>query len=165
MQMSRINTKILAVIAAILVTFPAVAQKNMSFGLRGGYVTRNESGSAGLYFQYRFVDHFRLAPSVDYVFSHKNVSGLLINLDGQVPFDLTGGRVTVYPIAGLNFSSWDYKYHTNDVTTRVNRFGVNIGGGIEYHIKPTLKIGVEAKYVGVKGHSCGDFTASIGYVF
>jgi hypothetical protein len=163
--------RIAAGILALAATLPSAAMEpagNMSLGLRTGYVSQNESALAGLYFQYRFTPHFRLAPSADYVFRRNDRDALLLNLDAQVPFSLGTGRVAVYPLAGLNFSAWSHHLKndtSDDVTTRVSRFGVNVGAGAEFYVSSTLKLAIEGKFVGVKGYSCGEATVSIGYVF
>lgn len=165
--------RILLVPVLLSALLPAMAAEppcggNMSLGLRGGYVSRNQSGSAGLYFQYRFTNHFRLAPSVDYLFRHKDKDGLALNLDAQMPYSVSSRGVTLYPLAGLNFTSWsfyDTMSDTNDVTTRKSRFGVNLGAGVEMCLTPTFKLGLEGKWTGIKGYSTAQVTVSIGYVF
>lgn len=169
---SSLSVKIAVAMLAAATAVPAWAVEpagNMSLGLRTGYVSRNTTAAAGLYFQYRFTDHFRLAPSADYVFRHNNKDALMLNVDAQVPFSLGTGKVALYPLAGLNFSAWNHHEmaddSNDDVTTRVSRFGFNVGAGAELYATSTLKFALEGKFIGVKGHSCGEVTVSIGYIF
>ena len=75
-----------------------------TLGLQTGYITYNQSAVAGIEFTYRFNRNFRLAPSVNYVFRHKSVDALMINLNAQVPFPFAG-KWEVFPLAGINYSS------------------------------------------------------------
>lgn len=138
-------------------------------GLRAGYNTRAESAIAGLFFQYRFSPHFGIAPNVDYYFRHNDTDALSINLNTHFPFSLGAqSRAALYPLAGLNYTSWNYHFDdtvNDDVTTRVSRLGLNIGGGFEFYATQSLKLSFEAKATFIKQYTSGSFTLSIGYVF
>lgn len=143
---------------------PATAYaREKSVGLRGGYTTRNETGIAGLYFQYRFIDKFRLAANIDYAFSHKNVDAYLFNIDGHVPFNIAP-RFELYPLAGFTFATFNH-HNSDDSSSRTNRFGANVGAGAAFRVTPSLRLGFEAKYQYVKHFSAGVFAVSIGYIF
>lgn len=134
-----------------------------SVGIRGGYTTRNETGVAGLYFQYRFIDKFRLAANIDYAFSHNNVDAYLFNIDGHVPFNIAP-RFELYPLAGFTFATFNH-HNSDDSSSRLNRFGANIGAGAGFKVTSSLRLGIEAKYQYVKDFSAGVFAVSIGYIF
>lgn len=139
-----------------------------SFGLHAGYVTANRSALAGLTFSYNFSRHFRLTPTVDYVFSHNSTDGMIVNIDYQGPYSINASHtVNIYPIAGISYTSWHTKADgTNtDVSTRRNRFGLNIGGGIEYYAKPSLKLSAEGRFNWVRHADTGLFYIGISYVF
>lgn len=161
----------LMLICSLLLPAAANAQSGeKSVGLRGGYTTATKSPVAGLFFQYRFSKYFRLAPSAEYYFRHHGTDAYTINLDAQVPFAFSvSSRFNIYPLGGLNLTSYNYRYRaeesTDDSSTRKTRFGLNLGGGLEYYVTPSLKLSVEAKYVLIKKIDGGNFTASIGYVF
>ena len=139
-------------------------------GLTAGYVGHNNSGLAGIEFTYRFSSHFRLAPQALYAFRHHEEDALIINLNAQVPFSLGGGW-EIYPLAGINYTSWNFhgsKLEARDdadVTSRINRFGLNAGGGIGLTLSPTLRIGAEAQWAFVKGYRSGNVLAKIAYIF
>lgn len=152
-----------------------VAQTN-SLGVRVGYNSRNESPVAGLWYQHSFSRHFRLAPNVDYYFRHNSTDALSLNCNVHFPWEVgQSGRVSVYPFAGVNYVSWNNHFDStvdsesngssDDVTTRVNRFGFNIGGGVEYRVTPTMKVSLEVKGAFVKNYSSATATVSIGYMF
>lgn len=171
--MNRKFTSIAIVIASIISLFPLnvnAAAGEKSVGLQAGYTTSHEAPVAGLYFEYSFSKHFRLKPAIDYYFRHDGVDAFAFNIDANVPFSLgLSGKFNIYPLAGLNLTSWNIKTHNiedgDDSTTRKNRLGINVGGGIEYYVSPTLKLAAEAKYGWVKHYDGGIFNISIGYVF
>ncbi len=166
-----------AVAASLLFITPAASAQTekgqKSFGLHAGYATANRSALAGLTFSYNFTRHFRLAPTVDYVFSHNSTDGMIVNIDYKGPYSINAARtVNIYPIAGLSYTSWHTKADgkksdgtDSDVSTRKNRIGLNIGGGIEYYIKPSMKVSAEGRFNWVRHAETGLFYLSISYVF
>ncbi len=159
-----------------------VTKGQKSLGVKGGYVTRNNAPSAGLQFEYTFSKRFILAPSVDYVFRHEGCDGLLFNIDYHGPWNLTtDGRWYVYHVIGVNYASWNRHLPKgmenmsragemdsdtdDDVTMRKNRFGLDVGAGLAWYAKPTLKVSLEGKFNWVKNYNTGIFTLGISYVF
>ncbi len=151
----------------------AAERGEKTFGVRTGYVSRNKSADAGLFFQYTFSEHFRLQPAADIVFRHEDRDAFMIDLNAQVPFAMSTANFSLYPFAGLNYSSWNYHYpaeiggdrFSDDVTSRKNRFGVNIGAGFDLKLSETLKINLEAGYTLVKSNNALRILVGIGYVF
>lgn len=152
---------------------------NKSVGLRGGYNTYNESAVAGIYFQYRFTNHFRLSADFDYLFRHHNTDAFTIDLNAHVPFAV-GSRISLYPLAGLSYATWSHHMPSasgnepqlmadtdgsTGGTSRINRFGLNLGAGAELRVNNTLKLFLEGKYNLVKSYESGMFCVGIGYVF
>lgn len=140
-----------------------------TLGLQTGYITYNESAVAGIEFTYRFNRNFRLAPSVNYVFQHKSVDALMVNLNAHVPFPFAG-KWEAFPLAGVNYSSWNYHNGVtanddSDVTTRITRFGLNVGAGIGYAATPTLSLSLAADYVFIKHFDGCNILAKIAYRF
>lgn len=171
-------TRIISFVAFTLSVVPVVSARENSMGVRIGYNSRNSSPTAGLWFQHEFAPHFRLAPNVDYIFRKDNTDALSINCNAQFPIHFgQSGSFAFYPLAGLNYTSWNYHYTDDpdisdstadgagDVTSRKNRFGINGGAGLEYRVTPTLKLALEAKGTFVKSYSSATVTISIGYVF
>jgi hypothetical protein len=166
---------IAAAVAAILVFVCsagayALGKGEKSLGFRAGYTSSNRSAVAGMYFQYAFSSHFRLAPDVDYSFRHNGNDAFSINLNAHVPFGFSQNRFAVYPLAGLNYTSWNihHKYdidNNDDTKSRVDRLGLNVGAGIGYYAKPSLKLAFEGKYRCTRDYNSGVLTVSIGYVF
>lgn len=140
-----------------------------SIGLRGGYSTRHSTPVAGLVFQYQFSKHFEVSPSIDYFIRNKGADALALNADVHFPFAIApASRTGIYPLAGINYTSWNHHIgaiDTDDVSTRLNRLGLNLGGGLRLYATPTLKLSLEAKATILKQCTTGTFTLSIGYVF
>lgn len=130
-----------------------------TLGVTGGYATFNHSGYAGVYFQYTFVPHVRIAPEIGYIFRNDNKSGLAISCDMQFPFRLTRG-FNIYPLAGLTFNSWNYADDGTD-----NRFGGDLGVGFDLYFTGNFKLNLQAKYSLMKNTSGAFIGLGFGYVF
>lgn len=153
--------------AALIIPSRAIAGEK-TVGIRAGYNTRATTAVAGVVFQYTFSNHFRISPNVDYYFRHDGADALSLNVNTHFPFHASAGRFGFYPLAGLNYTSWNYHFDdeaTNDVSTRVSRLGLNAGAGLEFYATPSLKLSLEAKATFIKQYSSGTFSLSIGYVF
>lgn len=146
-------------------------QGEKSLGVKLGYASENSAPVAGLTFQYAFNSHLRIAPELGCVFRHHDKDALLVDVNLHVPFGLTdGGKVLLYPLAGLAFNSWNRHHESlidpdTDVTTHINRFGVNLGAGFDLRCTESLKLSLEAKYTLVKSYSSAFITAGISYMF
>lgn len=144
---------VLFAIISIFGCADASAQYNRgdkSFGVRGGFESRNTSAVAGASFEYTLSRHVRLSPEVDIVFRHKNRDGGAFALNVDFPFQFRNDRGAFYPLAGLAYRSWgvhNKDYETmKDVTTRRNVFGLNVGCGAETMVSSTCKLSLEAVY-------------------
>jgi len=172
--MKLIKSVAIAIFALLCLSMPGQAfARDNTFGVKTGYVSRNKSALAGIYFQYGFSEHFRLAPSAECVFRRDNRDAFIIDLDAQFPFSVssTSGKSALYPIAGVTYASWnrhltkEESKRDDDVSTRTGRFGLNLGAGFELKVSPTLKLSLEAKYGLVKANSAFQLSLGIGYVF
>lgn len=162
---------VILILLAIVSAMPAYAfgRGEKSLGLRAGYNTRNESPVTGLYFQYAFSRHFRLAPNIDYVYRHHGTDAYSANVNAQFPIIYDhNDRFGVYPFTGVNFISWNHRLNNTDgqeTSSRVSRLGLNFGVGVEFYCTKSLKIHAEGKFNLVESYSSGVFTIGIGYVF
>ena len=159
----------LLAIAAVSTACPpdASAQKGeKTFGIKTGYITRNKSALAGIEFSYRFSKHFMLNPNIDYAFRNNNIDAFLFNIDTAYPIAIGSPRAEIYPIAGLNYSSWNSRVpDEEDSSVRTSRFGLNAGIGFIYKVTPTLRLNASARFTAVKRVSTGLFNIGIGYCF
>ncbi len=174
MKRLRFVLVLLAAIAALSLPQATLAQKGEKcFGVKTGYVSRNRSALAGIYFQYAFSDHFRLSPEAEVAFRHKDRDALQLNLDCHVPFVFhEQSKADVYPIAGICYASWNRHYseaeddgELKDVSTRKGYFGLNFGAGFDLKASESLKLSLEARYSLVKSNSGVQISLGIGYIF
>lgn len=131
-----------------------------SIGFIGGYATYNESGYANVYFQYTLSSHFRLSSDLGYIFKNNDLSGFNFNIDAHFPFKIYKG-INIYPFGGLTFNNWKHE----PINNSVNKFGINIGGGIDIYFTSNLKIFVQGKYSFMDKTDGGFVGAGVGYVF
>lgn len=171
-KISRFLILCIAVVACLTTNDAQAAERGeKSFGVRTGYVSRNKSMDAGLFFQYAFSSHFRLEPSADIVFRHDDRDAFMIDLNAQVPFSFSNSNFDLYPFAGVNYSSWnrhfpdDMSNFNDDVSTRTNRFGLNFGAGFDLRVSSSLKLNLQAGYTLVKANSALRILVGIAYVF
>ncbi len=159
------------ILTLIVSAMPAFGQKGEAvFGAQAGFTSTNESGTAGLFFQYNFADYLRIAPEVGCVFRHRQEDAFTMDVNFHFPITIESrNAIQVYPLAGVDFSSWtrhDRLYNeTDDVSTRTSKFGLNLGGGFQIKTSPTLKLKIEAKYVLMEVYGTFAISAGIGYVF
>ena len=163
-------------IIVITAALPSVAADSYrgekTMGIYGGYTTRNSSATAGIFFQYRFGKYLRIAPSAGYDFRNEGEDAFNIDLDIHVPVALNSrGSVNIYPIAGLGYANISRREDSriarssSDSRQSFDRFGVNLGGGLEYFASPTLRLALEGKWRGRHDYPTGIFSVSIGYRF
>ena len=163
--------------------FGQVVRGEKMVGVNVGYASHNESAVAAVSFRYAVSPWVRIAPEVGCVFRHHNEDALFVNLDAQIPFSFGTKNVDLYPLAGLAYNSWSRHHQLsdirddagleatgageldNDVTTRANRIGANLGAGFDLRVTRTLNIGIEAKYTFTKSYTSLYATASISFVF
>lgn len=157
--------KILYILVLCLTIIPSIAnaqkgEKNL--GVFSGYNTRTESAVAGIFFQYRFSSHFRLAPNLQFLIKNRDLSSFQINGNAHFPLKLDT-KFNFYPLIGITYQSWRHTAGEESITKKY--FGGNFGGGFEYFATPTLKILIEGKYSLLKRYSNGNFIVGLGYQF
>lgn len=145
---------------SLILASPASAQKGeKTLGIKGGYASYNRSGTAGLFFQYSFSSHVRIAPEIDYIFRNHNLSAFECCVDMHFPFRVARG-FKLYPLAGITFNSWDKKQGKHDV-----HGGFDLGGGMDLYLTSSLKLNIQAKY-SLMEQTGGYFAGiGIGYMF
>ena len=110
----------------------------------------SETNSIGLGVkgQYYFTDQIRGEASFDYFLKNKGVSMWDINANVHYLIDVAD-KFKVYPLAGLGYTNWSYKYEFEGlpvVEGTDGRLAVNLGGGAEYELTKDLSVNAELKY-------------------
>lgn len=141
-----------------------------TLGVGVGYNTYNREPLAGAKFSYRFNKLLRISPEVDYVFRRDGRDALMLNLNMEFMFPLATGRCALYPLAGFNYSSWNYHPAatgsvTDDVSTRISRAGLNAGGGFDINLSGSLRLSATATYTFIKEFHGANIVAGIHYRF
>lgn len=161
------------VIALAVVAAPAADARTVkgekSFGPAIGYVSRNNSATGGIVFNYSFSSVVRIAPEIGIIFRHKDLDGLNASVNVHFPLGSAGSRFTFYPLVGANFTSWSLHdtdaESGNDVTTHRNMFGLNAGAGVELRCSGALRLSLEARYTLMRHYPTAFVTAGIAFVF
>ena len=166
--------RIFIVMAVVLFSATAATAQThrgeKTFGIKAGYVSKNQSAIAGLVFEYSFSRHFRIAPQLGVVVRHNDRDAFTAAVDTHYPIALGSEKIDFYPMVGLGFNSWTQHYKDEltenvDVLTRYNRLGLNVGGGFDFRPSKTLKVRLEYRYTLNDSFSHSEITAGIAYVF
>ena len=110
--------------------------------------SETNSFGLGVKGQYYFTDQIRGEGSFDYFFKNKGVSMWDINANVHYLFDVAN-KVKVYPLAGLGYTNWSYKYEYpghSVIEGSDGRLAINLGGGAEYELTKDLSVNAELKY-------------------
>ena len=141
--------KLLLLVCAAVMSLSASAQAgDKALGAQLVFGSETNNIGLGVKGQYYFTDQLRGEASVDYFFKNKGVSMWDINANVHYLFDVAN-KVKVYPLAGLGYTNWSYKYEFPGlpvVEGSDGRFAVNLGGGAEYELTKDLSVNAELKY-------------------
>ena len=114
----------------------------------------------GANFQYNITDPIRLEGSFSYFFPKKESESFMgatvetslnmwnISLNGHYLLPISD-KVTVYPLAGLGIAGLKAKASAlgySDSASK-NYFGVNLGGGLDFHVTDAITLNAEARYL------------------
>ena len=141
--------KLLLLVCAAVMSLSASAQAgDKALGAQLVFGSETNSIGFGVKGQYYFTDQLRGEASVDYFFKNKGVSMWDINANVHYLFDVAD-KFKVYPLAGLGYTNWSYKYEYAGlpvVEGTDGRLAVNLGGGAEYELTKDLSVNAELKY-------------------
>ena len=141
--------KLLLLVCAAVMSLSASAQAgDKALGAQLVFGSETNNIGLGVKGQYYFTDQLRGEASVDYFFKNKGVSMWDINATVHYLFDVAN-KVKVYPLAGLGYTNWSYKYEFPGlpvVEGSDGRLAVNLGGGAEYELTKDLSVNAELKY-------------------
>ena len=110
--------------------------------------SETNSIGVGVKGQYYFTDQIRGEASFDYFLKNKGISMWDINANVHYLFDVAN-KVKVYPLAGLGYTNWSYKYEYpghSVIEGSDGRLAINLGGGAEYELTKDLSVNAEMKY-------------------
>ena len=110
--------------------------------------SETNSIGVGVKGQYYFTDQIRGEASFDYFLKNKGISMWDINANVHYLFDVAD-KFKVYPLAGLGYTNWSYKYEYpghSVIEGSDGRLAINLGGGAEYELTKDLSVNAELKY-------------------
>lgn len=120
----------------------AAAQKGV-MGVGGNLLYGTEINMLGLggKFQYGITNDIRAEASFNYYFPNNGFHMWDLNANAHYLFNIAP-KFRAYPLAGLTVVSKNYSNDDKSVT----HFGLNLGGGCEYDIRPNVALNAEFKY-------------------
>ena len=141
--------KLLLLVCAAVMSLSASAQAgDKALGAQLVFGSETNNIGLGVKGQYYFTDQLRGEASVDYFFKNKGFSMWDINANVHYLFDVAN-KVKVYPLAGLGYTNWSYKYEYpghSVIEGSDGRLAINLGGGAEYELTKDLSVNAELKY-------------------
>ena len=129
--------------------------------------SKTNSIGLGVKGQYYFTDQIRGEASFDYFLKNQGVSMWDINANVHYLFDVAD-KFKVYPVAGLGYTNWSYKYEYAGapvVEGSDGRLAVNLGGGVEYELTKNLNVNAEAKYQIISNYNQLVLGVGVAYKF
>ena len=136
--------KLLVLVCAAVMSLSASAQAgDKALGAQFLFGSKTNNIGLGVKGQYYFTDQIRGEASFDYFFKNQGISMWDINANVHYLFDV------VYPLAGLGYTNWSYKYEYAGLPViegSDGRLAVNLGGGAEYELTKDLSVNAELKY-------------------
>ena len=160
--------KLLLLVCAAVMSLSASAQAgDKALGAQLVFGSETNNIGLGVKGQYYFTDQWRGEASVDYFFKNKGVSMWDINANVHYLFDVAN-KVKVYPLAGLGYTNWSYKYEFPGlpvVEGSDGRLAVNLGGGAEYELTKDLSVNAELKYQIISNYNQLVLGVGVAYKF
>ena len=141
--------KLLVLVCAAVMSLSASAQAgDKALGAQFLFGSKTNNIGLGVKGQYYFTDQIRGEASFDYFLKNQGISMWDINANVHYLFDVAD-KFKVYPVAGLGYTNWSYKYEIPNVAVSEGsdgRIAVNLGGGAEYELTKDLSVNAELKY-------------------
>ena len=160
--------KFLLLVCAAVMSLSASAQAgDKALGAQLVFGSETNSLGFGVKGQYYFTDHIRGEGSFDYFLKNKGISMWDINANVHYLFDVAD-KFKVYPLAGLGYTNWSYKYEYAGapvVEGSDGRLAVNLGGGVEYELTKNLNVNAEAKYQIISNYNQLVLGVGVAYKF
>ena len=160
--------KLFLLVCAAVMSLSASAQAgDKALGAQLVFGSETNSIGLGVKGQYYFTDQLRGEASVDYFFKNKGVSMWDINANVHYLFNVAN-KVKVYPLAGIGYTNWSYKYEFPNlpvVEGSDGRLAVNLGGGAEYELTKNLSVNAELKYQIISNYSQLVLGVGVAYKF
>lgn len=159
--------KSILTLCVALMSVCAFAQKGQkAVGLNLSYGTEISNLGIGVKGQYNLTDAVRAEAAFDYFLKKDGLSMWDINVNAHYLFPV-GNGFKVYPLAGLTYSnwkaSWSNDYDGEEGSSSNGKFGVNLGGGVQYDINDKCAINFELKYQLISDYNQAAFGVGVAF--
>ena len=165
--------KLLLLACAAVMSLSASAQAgDKALGAQLVFGSETNGIGLGVKGQYYFTDKIRGEASFDYFLKKKGISMWDINANAHYLFDVAD-KVKVYPLAGLGYTHWSYKYDLSKITDIAGlkaegsdgRLAVNLGGGVDYELTDNITLNAELKYQIISNYNQLVLGVGVAYKF
>jgi opacity protein-like surface antigen len=120
-------------------------QGKMTIGIHGDYkIDSPKNFGIGANIGHEVIDNVRGVAEFDYYLKKDHVSGWEVDVNAEYLFKLADGKFTVYPLVGINL--FGQKVEFAGVSDSDSKLGLNIGGGVEFKLMPSLALKCEYNY-------------------
>lgn len=138
--------KVLFVMCMMLMSVSAFAQQGkMTVGVHGALLLQdNKNFGIGANIGYEVINNLRGVAEFDYYFKKDYTSGWEVDLNAEYLLRLADGMFTIYPLVGVNLFGQKFKYES--ISESDSKIGMNIGGGVEFKVIPSLALKCEYNY-------------------
>lgn len=145
-------------IAAIAMGTQAIERPPLALGLTYDYATEYHQHGFGVKLQAPVGKHLRLEPEMIYFNENRDVTAMHLNFNVHYLMPMAS-HLNLYPFAGVTYSHWGYE------GPNANRWGLNLGAGIEYKLSHHWGILVEARLQAIKQETQVISTMGLKYCF
>ena len=133
--------KLFLAMCMVLISASSFAQEGKTtFGLQGNYMIDSPHNfGIGANVGYEFIENIRGVAEFNYFFKAKETSWWNLEANAEYLFHVSD-VVTIYPLAGLDFTGVSVDGHTD------TKLGLTLGVGVEYAITDKLSLKGEFNY-------------------
>lgn len=168
--------KVIIAFALLLISIGGYAQKGeQAAGINLNFGTYASNFGLGAKYQYGITDAIRVEGAFDYFFETGYVSMWDINVNVHYLFPFAE-KFAVYPLIGLTYTNWkdmgdyDIDEALSDENYEIgskhyNKFGANIGAGIQYNFLERWRADFGIKYQIVGDYGQAVLQLGIAYKF
>ena len=142
----RVMKKLFFVISMMLMSVATFAQQGTcTAGAHASFLLEdNKNIGIGAFVGYEVIDNVRGVAEFDYYLKKDHVSGWEVDVNAEYLFKLADGKFTVYPLVGINL--FGQKVEFMGASDSDSKLGLNIGGGVEFKLMPSLALKCEYNY-------------------
>lgn len=165
-----LKSTLFGIFVSLGLAFSAQAQEQTRIGAMLAYGTEIENIGVGVNAEFPIIENLTISPSFIYFFPKEEyivkINWFEVNANADYYF-VNQDNMSVYALGGLNYSSVKVSFDDNygifgNSSSSDGRFGLNLGGGINFKIGGNIIPFAELKYVIIDG---GQLVAGAGVKF